>query len=153
MANFVIPELPGFNLEVRKLEPADRAHADLFNAIFQQILNNQAYLHKNSGATAGDYEALKNTVEQHIRSVTMISHAEIDNLGGMEPGEGGTGGTGGSCDCESISDADIQRIIDTIIANGSGTGEGGTAAACQCTSITAEEIQLIVEEMKRTGKI
>lgn len=138
MANFEIPELPGFSLEARKMETSDKAHADLFNAIFQRILNNEAYLYQNSGATAGDYEALKGKVEEHIRSITLISHSEIDFLGGMEPGEGGSGGTGGSCDCESISDADIQKIIDTIVS--SGGGGDGTPVACQCTSISPEEI-------------
>lgn len=152
MANFEVPELPGFSLEVRKMEPTDRAHADLFNAIFQTILNNEAYLYNNSGATAGDYEALKAKVDAHISSITLISHSEIDFLGGMEPGEGGSGGTGGTCDCESISDADIQRIIDTIISNGGGSG-GETTLACQCTSISTEEIQAVIEEMKRTGKL
>lgn len=44
MGNYAIPENPKFDLKVRRLEPTDRAHADVFNAIFQRILENEAYL-------------------------------------------------------------------------------------------------------------
>ena len=42
MANFETS--PEFNKVMRKLEPTDRAHADVFNALFQLLLNNDIYL-------------------------------------------------------------------------------------------------------------
>lgn len=147
MANFPIPEKPEFNHELRMFETTDPAHANLFNAVVGRIFNNLVYLYKNSGATAEDYENLKNVVEKHINSVTLISYAEIDALGNMEPGpEPGPGG--GSCSCESITDEEIQHIIESIISSG-GSGGGSSLPSCDCSSITAKEIQTIIDEIKR----
>lgn len=44
MADFEIKSPPVFVQELRKLEPTDRGHADVFNAIFSVLLNNEAYL-------------------------------------------------------------------------------------------------------------
>lgn len=146
MANFPIPEKPEFNHELRMFETTDPAHADLFNTVVGRIFNNLVYLYKNSGATAEDYENLKNVVEDHINSVTLISYAEIDALGNMEPGP--DPGPGGSCSCESITDEEIQQIIESIVSGG-GSGGGGSLPSCDCSSITAKEIQIIIDEIKR----
>ena len=49
MADFVILEKPEFNGAMRKLETTDKAHADLFNGMFGQLLENEAYLKGNGG--------------------------------------------------------------------------------------------------------
>ena len=43
MAYYEISDVQNFNEKIRKLESTDRAHADIFNEIFQQIINNQVY--------------------------------------------------------------------------------------------------------------
>lgn len=47
MANYKIPDYPEFDLEMRELEPTDRAHADLFNQHFLKILSNLRALFQN----------------------------------------------------------------------------------------------------------
>lgn len=49
MANFEVLET--YNSEIEKLEPTTPGHADVFNAIFQQLINNDAFI-KKSGRTA-----------------------------------------------------------------------------------------------------
>lgn len=44
MANFEIPENPEYSEEVRKFEEEDPGHADLFNAVVETLLNNEAFL-------------------------------------------------------------------------------------------------------------
>ncbi|EET60436.1 hypothetical protein BRYFOR_07632 [Marvinbryantia formatexigens DSM 14469] len=44
MANFEIPAHLEFVEELRKFETTDPAHADLFNAVVQVLLNNEVYL-------------------------------------------------------------------------------------------------------------
>lgn len=44
MANFELPENPGYNDAMRKLETTDPAHADVFNALYAQLLENGEYL-------------------------------------------------------------------------------------------------------------
>uniref|UniRef100_UPI004057B211 hypothetical protein n=1 Tax=Agathobacter sp. TaxID=2021311 RepID=UPI004057B211 len=44
MANFEIPENVEFNSELRMIETIDRAHADLFNGMFGQLLLNEVFL-------------------------------------------------------------------------------------------------------------
>lgn len=146
MANFPIPENPVFSDKVRMFETTDPGHADVFNNIVGRIFDNMIYLYKNSGATAEGYENLKNIIENHINSVTLISYAEIDALGNMEPGP--DPGPGGSCSCESITDEEIQQIIESIVSSG-GSGGGGSLPSCDCSSITAKEIQIIIDEIKR----
>lgn len=48
MAKFQIPEEPSFSTLMRKLETTDPAHADLFNTMFQQLLENDAYNNKKA---------------------------------------------------------------------------------------------------------
>lgn len=47
MANYKIPDYPEFDLEMRELEPTDRAHAKLFNQHFLKILSNLKALFQN----------------------------------------------------------------------------------------------------------
>lgn len=50
MANFTIPEILQFQDQIRRFEPTDRAHADLFNEVVQALLNNEVYLHRTVSA-------------------------------------------------------------------------------------------------------
>ena len=44
MGNFLVKEPPEFSQELKTLEPTDRAHADVFNALFGQLINNDVFL-------------------------------------------------------------------------------------------------------------
>lgn len=55
MADFEIPEEPEYNRNIRRFETTDPAHADLFNAVAQTLINND--------------EFLKRTVEQQKETV------------------------------------------------------------------------------------
>lgn len=46
MSNF--QTIPSYNDEMRKLETTDPAHADVFNTLFQQLINNDAFLKVSS---------------------------------------------------------------------------------------------------------
>ncbi len=56
MGNFLVKEPPEFSQELKTLEPTDRAHADVFNALFGQLINNDAFLAALTRKTA---EAVK----------------------------------------------------------------------------------------------
>lgn len=53
MANFKIAESPEFSLEMRKLETTDPAHADLFNGMFQILLDDLEYLKRGGRVKIG----------------------------------------------------------------------------------------------------
>ena len=44
MAAFEVPENPEYMGNIRKFEVNDPGHADVFNAAFQGLVNNDAYL-------------------------------------------------------------------------------------------------------------
>lgn len=46
MANFEVPENPEFTEGIRKLETTDPGHANIFNAVFEPIINNVLHLRK-----------------------------------------------------------------------------------------------------------
>lgn len=46
MADFEIKDPPEFSAGVRRFEVTDQAHADLFNAVTEKLINNDAYLKK-----------------------------------------------------------------------------------------------------------
>lgn len=46
MAFFQIPVDPEYNESIRKLETTDRAHADIFNHIFQLLIGNLTFLRR-----------------------------------------------------------------------------------------------------------
>lgn len=54
MANFVIPEHPVFNLELQKFRNDTPAYFERFNVVFQQFLNNEAYLFQEIKKAGGN---------------------------------------------------------------------------------------------------
>ena len=46
MANFEVPENPEFTEDIRKLETTDPGHANIFNAVFEPIINNVLHVKK-----------------------------------------------------------------------------------------------------------
>lgn len=59
MDNFKIKDPPEYNDVLRMLETSDRARADIFNILFEQLVNNDAFLRKF-------LEKLEETAKKHI---------------------------------------------------------------------------------------
>ncbi|MFQ9651288.1 MAG: hypothetical protein ACLRZZ_14560 [Enterocloster sp.] len=69
MANFPIDEnQETLDLELRKIETSDPVHADIYNALFQKLINNDAFLER--------------LADKMIRQA-MISHVLDSNNAGM----------------------------------------------------------------------
>lgn len=88
MANYEIAENLGYEEEIRKLEPSDPAHADLFNSIFERIIRNVAFLKRNSvsheelGIPEGESPSVENQVPAIPESpVKRENIADGDNMG------------------------------------------------------------------------
>lgn len=113
MANFPIPEEPQYSNEIRMLETTDRAHADIFNAVFQALINNMEYLRTHSVEDSQEFQDLVNKINEYIENTETITRLEIDALGGLPPIEGGDVPTV-TCDCEAITSEEIQQVIDSI---------------------------------------
>ena len=55
MADYEVKKTPEFTATTRKLETTDRAHADLFNDLYQKLFDNDNYLKENKmDSTNGD---------------------------------------------------------------------------------------------------
>lgn len=67
MADFTIKNPPEYNPVLRQLEPTDPNHADVFNALFGQLINNDAFLEALAQKTA---EALAGHLEDGVVHVT-----------------------------------------------------------------------------------
>ena len=108
MANFDILEPPELSLELRKLEPEDRAHADVFNELYDTLINNDAYLDKGLGQAKNDItltgsvsgsgsvtvpDALENTVlDMIIKGKSVQETTKGINMLDMYSAKGGTSG-------------------------------------------------------------
>lgn len=99
MGDFVIPQEPKLNLKMRRLETTDRAHAELFNGLFLQLLTNLAALDAGKDRILigpEDTPMENNTtlfVVEGMPKPARFEGAAYSNLvfGEQEPGEG-TGG-------------------------------------------------------------
>ncbi len=56
MSDFLIPDNPEYSVEMRKLEVTDPAHANLFNAMFAKLLENDAYFKAQVNQVKKDLE-------------------------------------------------------------------------------------------------
>ena len=84
MANFDTPENPEYSLDIRKLEPTDPAHADLFNEIFQALINNEAFIKAETYAQKSIYgeNSIKvNVKEKNIGSYSIAISPQGDSVG------------------------------------------------------------------------
>lgn len=74
MANFEVPEKPEFNNQIRKLEESDPAHANLFNAIIEALLNNELFLKKVQ-------DALVESLKEHLENETNPHKVTKEQVG------------------------------------------------------------------------
>lgn len=99
MANFPIDEnQETLELELRKIETSDPVHADIYNALFQKLINNDAFLER--------------LADKMIRQA-MISHVLDSNNAGMVLG------ADVGPKITTITD-DLQRALDGLNTNLSG---------------------------------
>ncbi len=124
MANFEVPEKPEFNNQIRKLEASDPAHADLFNAIIEALLNNELFL-KNV------QDALVESLKGHLKNETNPHKVTKEQVGVPEnavftdttyevfkaPNTSGIGAKAGLVPAPTV--ADIPKVL----------GGGGTWVA------------------------
>lgn len=75
MADFQIPEDPEYVEKIRMLEPTDRAHASIFNAIFQILINNMMFLKKRVGR--GVHIGPENTPIEAGETLFIIDGGEV----------------------------------------------------------------------------
>lgn len=113
MANFPIPEDPQYSNEFRMLETTDRAHPDIFNPLFQGLINNLEYLRTHSVEDSQEFKDLVDKINEYIENTEAITDEEIDALGDLPPIEGGDVPPI-TCDCEAITSEEIQQVIDNI---------------------------------------
>lgn len=71
MADFQLPEVPAYNNKMRKLQVDDPAHAELFNTLFAQLLENDEYLKSKS----------KDTTPEKVQSWDEAAKNISDHLG------------------------------------------------------------------------
>ncbi len=96
MANFLIDEnQETLELELRKIETSDPVHADIYNALFQKLINNDAFLER--------------LADKMIRQA-MISHVLDSNNAGMVLG------ADVGPKITTITDA-LQRTLDVLDTN------------------------------------
>lgn len=86
MADFQLPEVPAYNNKMRKLQVDDPAHAELFNTLFAQLLENDEYLKSKSKDTTPEKvqswdEAAKNISDHSGNGAIHVSPEEKNSWG------------------------------------------------------------------------
>lgn len=83
MSDFLIPDNPEYSVEMRKLEVTDPAHADLFNAMFAQLLENDAYFKTQVDQVKKDLEDMAGGEE--IREIIQEQIGQVqDQIGEVQ---------------------------------------------------------------------
>ncbi|MCI8483512.1 MAG: hypothetical protein HFH41_04135 [Lachnospiraceae bacterium] len=88
MADFEIMENPEYTEQIRKFEPTDPAHADLFNSVTEKMINNEAFLKKEldkQGTGTQEqfqqqYEQLTGYTDQKIAQLIDGAPETLDTL-------------------------------------------------------------------------
>lgn len=106
MANFEIPDTPEYSGAMRKLESTDKATAELFNGMFEQLLENGAYLQKESKKN-GENKLDKNG----NASDTTVAFSKASEL--AEPVSGGKLSTLFGVIAKAVSSL-ISHLADTV---------------------------------------
>ncbi len=75
MADFTIKNPPEYNPKLRMLEPTDPNHADVFNRLYGQLINNEAFLAELARRTA---QALTEHLENGVVHVTEQQKEDWD---------------------------------------------------------------------------
>ena len=144
MANFQIPENPGYAEEIRKFETTDPAHADLFNAVVQQLLENDAHLKKGKQDAIAIDSALSATSTNPVQNKAV--KAALD-------GKSGTGHTHAAASTTSsgfMPPAD-KRKLDGIDESANNYTHPATHPASMVTQDTAHRFVTDAEKKAWDG--
>lgn len=96
MANFEIPENPEYIEQIRKFETTDPAHADLFNAVIQALVNNDAFfrevvrqheveINECKNETSNAFEHSKEYSNEIYQQATGYTDQKVTDLIGGAP--------------------------------------------------------------------
>lgn len=102
MPDFTVKDPPEYNDKMQMLEPTDRAHADVFNALFEKLLNNEAFLKLAA-------ERLAQTVMTHLDSET--SHVTAQD---KENWNAKAGTTAATQDAAGLMGAEDKKKLDGV---------------------------------------
>jgi len=139
MADFEIPENPDFVESVRKFEPTDPAHADLFNRVILALLESLAYLRK--------YKADMDYVDSSYQQGTGYTDKKIADLINGAPETLDT--------LKEIADAiaenkTIVEALDSAIGKKANQIELDTHTGNNVIHITSAEHEGLTEAIKHT---
>ena len=139
MADFEIPENPDFVESVRKFEPTDPAHADLFNRVILALLESLAYLRK--------YKADMDYVDSSYQQGTGYTDKKIADLINGAPETLDT--------LKEIADAiaenkTIVEALDSAIGKKANQTELDTHTGNNVIHITSEEREGLTESILHT---
>ena len=139
MADFEIPENPDFVESVRKFEPTDPAHADLFNKVILALLESLAYLRK--------YKADMDYVDSSYQQGTGYTDKKIADLINGAPETLDT--------LKEIADAiaenkTIVEALDSAIGKKANQIELDTHTGNNVIHITSAEHEGLTEAIKHT---
>lgn len=86
MAFFDVIKNPEFCDQIRRLEPTDRAHADVFNVFVQQLFYNTLHLRRQLGITKEEslteaYQQSVGYTDQQIAKLINGAPSTLDTLG------------------------------------------------------------------------
>jgi len=105
MAEFEIPTSPEFSAHIRKFETTDPAHADLFNAVTQSLINNDVFLNIVA-------EQLQQAITQHM--------SDKDNPHGSTKKQVGLGNADNTSDMDKPVSTAQQNAIDAAYQQSTG---------------------------------
>lgn len=77
MAYYEISDVQEFDEKIRKLETTDRGHADVFNEIFQQVINNLVYEKR-------EIQLLNEQLSEEIQESLKITSNVDGRLAGLQ---------------------------------------------------------------------
>lgn len=107
MANYVIPEEPGFTRDIRQFEVTDPAHADLFNAVIGPLLENDVFLktfaEKLNETIIATYQQATGYTDQQIADLINGAPSTLDTLGEIASAMG--------------DNADVVAALESAIGN------------------------------------
>lgn len=78
MADFEVPENPEYTEAIRKFEITDPAHAELFNAVVQTLINNDTFLKKVAEQHLGNKENPHNVTKFQVGLGNVNNTADIE---------------------------------------------------------------------------
>ncbi len=101
MANHVLKNPPEFNTEMRKMETTDPGHANVFNPLLEQLLNNDAFL-----------KAIADAAKEHMQNGEI--HVTEQDKEGWNAKAGTTEATQSAAGLMSAGD---KQKLDNVAAN------------------------------------